>query len=513
MVSASRFEVVVIGAGFSGIGAGIRLKGAGIDQFAILERAADLGGTWRDATYPGVAVDIPSFTYSFSFAPNPCWSRSYATGEELRAYAHRCADSHELRPHMRFGFDVESATFDESRDLWTIEARDGRVYEARFLISATGGLTRPKYPPIPGLSAFRGTTLHTATWDHDAELRGKRIAVIGTGASAVQVVPAIAPRAAHVDVFQRTPIWVLPRPDVHIGRPVQTLFQRVPATQRALRIGTSAMTELVMVLGVVYHRQTPIVIRAIERLGRAHLASQVRDRSLRERLTPRYGFGCKRPAFSNDYLRTFERDDVELVTEPIERITKGGVRTERGIERPVDVLVLATGYRIWEPGNVPPYVVRGRGGIDLGAYWQAHRYTAYQGATVPGFPSFFLVLGPYSASGASWFTMIESQTRHALRCIVEARRRGATRVEVRRDAHDAYMAKVYARQRNTVFFNNGCAGANSYYFDPHGDAPFLRPSSGLEMILASRFFPLSHYEFSARPHVAERRGDPACMAA
>ncbi|MGE0785480.1 MAG: NAD(P)-binding domain-containing protein [Sandaracinaceae bacterium] len=493
-------DAIVVGAGFSGIGAGVRLLEAGLDRFEILEREPDLGGTWRDATYPGVAVDIPSFTYSYSFEPNPDWSRVYAPGEELRAYAHHVAEKYGVRPHMRFDTEVERATFDARRDVWRVRTRDGVEREARYLISATGGLTREKRPRIDGLEEFAGPTLHTARWDHTIDLRGKRVAVIGTGASAVQVVPSIAPDAAHVSVFQRTPIWVLPRPDRAITDGERALFRHVPLAQRTVRAWTSALAEAVMVLGIIHYRETPQLVRAIERQSLAHLARQVSDPLLREKLTPRYGFGCKRPAFSNDYWRAFERDDVELVTDAITRVERDGVRTSDGTLHEVDVLILATGYQIWEPGNIPPYEVRGLGDLELGAFWRRHRFQAYQGATIPGFPNFFLVLGPYSASGASWFTMVEAQTRHALRAIHEAERRGATRVEVRRDVNEAYFDDILRRQRSTVFFNHRCDGANSYYFDPHGDAPFLRPSSGLEMILASRFFPLSAYRYTtARP--------------
>ncbi|RMF14106.1 MAG: NAD(P)/FAD-dependent oxidoreductase [Candidatus Dadabacteria bacterium] len=495
--TAPEYEAIVVGAGFSGIGAGIRLRDAGIDNFVILEQADDLGGTWRDNTYPGIAVDITSFTYSFSFEPNPDWSRVFAPGRELQAYAHHCAEKYGVKPHMRFGVEVRRAEFDERYDLWRLYAADGRVWTARFLIGATGGLIHPKMPDIPGLENFGGKLMHSARWDHSYDWSGQRVAVIGTGATAVQLVPAMAPRVKQMHVFQRTPIWILPKPDAEIPATVRRLFRQLPLTQKSVRQATSLLTEIIMVFGIVYNRQLPFLIRAIEQLCLNHLESQVDDPELRRKLTPQYGFGCKRPSFSSEYWKTFNRDNVELVTEPIQRVTKTGVTTADGRHRRVDLLICATGFKVFEPGNFPPFEVIGRQGQGLAEFWEQNRYQAYEGATVPGFPNLFLVLGPYATTGASWFSMVEAQTYHALRCIQAARRRGATRVEVRKEANDRYFQRILKRQKNTVFFNNNCGAANSYYFDSHGDAPFLRPSSGAEMWLHSRAFPLRHYRFSS----------------
>lgn len=489
-------EVVIVGSGFAGIGAGIRLRQAGITSFVMLESADDLGGTWRDNHYPGIAVDIPSSTYSFSFEQNPHWSRVFAPGRELFAYANHCVDKYGLRPHLRFNTRVEKTVFDEVNRLWEVHDQLGRVMTARFVISATGYLTQPKNPDISGVESFSRPILHTARWDHSLDLAGKRVGVIGTGATAVQLVPTIAPVVRQLHVFQRTPIWIFPKPDAEVPRVLQKLYQRLPLTQHSARMATNLTTEMIMVLGVVYTKQMRPLVKAVEGICRQHLKNQVKDPEVRRKLTPQYGFGCKRPSFSSDYLRTFNRPNVELVTDGIERITPTGIVTKDGVERELDVLVCATGFKVFENGNTPTYKVYGLKGLELGEFWDEHRYQAYQGASVPDFPNYFTVMGPYATTGASWFAMIESQMAHIMRCITTARERQATWVEIRRDVHEAYFDEIKRRQLNTVFYNNHCGGSNSYYFDRHGDAPFLRPSSGLELWLRSRYFPISNYRFA-----------------
>jgi cation diffusion facilitator CzcD-associated flavoprotein CzcO len=488
-------EILVVGAGFSGLGAGIKLKDAAFEDFAILEQAADLGGTWRDNTYPGVAVDIPSFNYSFSFAPHPGWSRVFAGGAEIKEYADRCADAYDLRRRMRFETTVTRAAFDESAQAWRVDTTAGRL-TARYLITACGAMTRPKEPDIPGLADFEGKSMHTARWDHAYDHRGKRVAVIGTGASAVQLVPAIAESVGALYLFQRTPAWVLPKPNRAIPRWMQTLFRAVPATQKGVRLAASLLTELVMVMGVIRHRQVPGLGRRIEAMCLGHLERQVADAELREKLTPRHRFGCRRPCASDDYYPALTRKNVELVTEPIERITRSGIRIVDGRTRAIDALVLATGFQPFEVGNVPPFEVYGRGGRELGRFWTENRYQAYEGATVPAFPNLFMVPGPYSATRASWFTMVEAQTTHAIRCLTEARRRRARTIEIRQEPHDAFLRDVLRRQGDSVFRGGHCSPADSPYFDRHGDVPSLRPSLGLELWWRSRHFDLDHYRFA-----------------
>ncbi|MGM7647005.1 flavin-containing monooxygenase [Nocardia sp. JW2] len=486
-------EIIIVGAGFSGIGAAIALREAGFEDFLMVDDADGVGGTWHWNTYPGVAVDIPSFSYQFSFDQRTEWSRVYAPGRELKAYAESCVDKYGLRPRIRFGTTVVAADFDADGDRWVLRTADGAELTARFVLSATGVLTRPKLPDIPGIETFAGTTVHTARWDHGLDLRGKRVAIIGTGASAVQVIPEIAPLVEHLTVFQRTPIWCLPRPDLPMPPPAR-LALRLPGGRTLTRLISQTYVEVTFPLAAHYHRSLPTAAIG-ERAGLAHLRRQVKDPAVRAKLTPNYALGCKRPSFSNDYLATYNRANVTLETAPITEITATGVCTA-STEHPADVLILATGFKVMESGNMPTYDLHGVDGLDLEKWWDENRLQAYEGVSVPGFPNYFSIMGPYGYNGASYFTLIENQTRHILRCLRRARSTGATRVEVRREANDRFFREVLARRGGQVFWQDSCADANSYYFDKHGDVP-LRPSSTLEAAWRSGHFDLSDYMFTA----------------
>ncbi|MEU9691860.1 flavin-containing monooxygenase [Amycolatopsis japonica] len=487
-------EIAIIGGGFSGIGAAILLHQAGFEDFLLLEEGDGVGGAWHWNTYPGVAVDIPSFSYQFSFEQISGWSRVYAPGRELKAYADYCVDKYDIRRRTRLGSKVVSATFDDETHLWLLETAEGWSMTARFVVGATGVLTQPKPPDIDGIDAFRGTVMHTARWDHGVDLRGKRVAVVGTGASAVQVIPSIAPEAAHLTVFQRTPIWCLPKPDAALPRTARLALRRLPGAKLVSRLASQALVEVTFPLAAHFHNLLPTA-GAGERIGRAHLRRAVKDPETREKLTPRYALGCKRPSFSNEYLQTFNRDDVTLETTGIDAITESGVRTADGTEHPVDVLVLATGFKVFEKGNMPAFTVRGAGGADLEKFWEENRFQAYQGVSVPGFPNLFTILGPYGYNGSSYFNLIETQTAHIIRCLRNARKTGATRVEVTSEANDRYFRSMLDRRKHQVFFQESCSLANSYYFDANGDVPF-RASPTLETMVTSRFFDLDDYAFA-----------------
>ncbi|RMI35431.1 flavin-containing monooxygenase [Nocardia stercoris] len=486
-------EIIIVGAGFSGIGAAIALRKAGFDDFLIVDEADGVGGTWHWNTYPGVAVDIPSFSYQFSFDQRTDWSRVYAPGRELKAYAESCVDRYELRPRIRFRTTVVGADFDSGTDRWVLRTADGEQLTARFVISATGVLTRPKLPDIPGVETFAGTVMHTSRWDHDCDLRAKRVAIIGTGASAVQVIPEIAPHVARLTVFQRTPIWCLPRPDAPLPLPAR-LALRVPGGRALTRLLSQTYVEFTFPLAAHYHRSLPTAAIG-ERTGLAHLRRQVKDPAVRAALTPNYALGCKRPSFSNDYLATFNRSNVLLETSAITEITPTGVRTANGVEHAAEVLILATGFKVMESGNMPTYELRGVGGRDLETWWDENRLQAYEGVSVPGFPNFFSIIGPYGYNGASYFTLIENQTRHILRCLRHARSRNAARIEVTVEANDRFFREMLARRGGQVFWQDSCTLSNSYYFDKHGDVP-LRPSSTVEAAWRSGHFDLDDYAFS-----------------
>ncbi len=494
-------EVAVVGAGFSGIGMAIALKRAGITDFTVLEEGDGVGGAWHWNTYPGVAVDIPSFSYQFSFRQRSDWSRVYAPGNELKAYAEHCVDAYGLRGQIRLGARVTGAEFDDDAHLWSLSLADGQRISTRHVVSAAGVFSQPKPPSITGVESFQGKIVHTARWDHSLNLEGKRVGVIGTGASGVQLIPSIAPKVAHLTVFQRTPIWCLPKPDGRLPGSVRAALQWVPGARWASRAVSHAYVELLFPVAAHFASVVPVAA-AGERQAKAHLKRQVKDPVIRDKLTPRYSLGCKRPGFSNDYLPTFNRANVLLETGGIERITERGIVTAGGTEHELDVLVMATGFKVFEPGNMPPFPVQGSAGLDLEDFWRAERFQAYEGVSVPGFPNMFSILGPYGFNGASYFTLIEAQARHIVRCLSAARQRRATRVEVRQEAHRRYFEQMLGRRHRQVFFHGNCAGANSYYFDEHGDVPF-RPASTLEVAWRSARFDLDDYRFTEVGDAAE----------
>jgi len=503
-VDAPDHHVVIVGAGFGGIGAAIELEAAGVEDYVILEKWDGPGGTWRANRYPGVAVDIPSLVYSFSYEQRAGWSRLFAPGAELLAYAEDVVDRRNLRPRMRFNTAVTSMTFDEASDLWhvAIEDADGsREITARYVINAVGALERPVMPDIDGIDRFRGEVLHTARWDDSVDLTGKRVACIGTGASALQLIPEIAPDVAHLDVYQRTPIWVAPKPD-HAIPLLERIVLSVPPVRSAAR---AAGTVTFDVLGnVVFQQRLKPLRAALEGSIRSWMRSQVDDPETREALIPDYSFGCKRPSMSNTYLRTFNRDHVNLVTTPISSVTATGVRTEDGELHEADVLICATGFRIMSEAEPFPFPVHGRDDVELGQHWLENRFQAYQGVSVAGFPNLFSVAGPYGFVVGSYFWMIEATTKHAVRVIAEADRQGATTAEIRQGPQDRYVKKCRSRQADSPLFGPPCATSNTYYVNFQGDSP-LRPSLYAEMWWDNRHFPLSHYRYG-HP-VADTPGD------
>ena len=489
------FEVAIVGGGISGLGMGAALLRAGIDQFAIFERADDVGGTWRDNTYPGIGVDIPTCAYQFSYELKPDWSRFFAKGAEVKEYIDDYVEKYGLGPHIRCSSEVASRTWDEDAHVWRL-AVNGKEVTARHVVSAIGPFVDPKPPGLDGLDDFQGKIIHSARWDHDYDLAGKRVAIVGTGASAVQIVPEIAREVGRLDVYQRTPIWVAPKFDPKIPGWLQGLFRRVPLTQRAFYEGCSAVLEFILTFMVVNYGRVSFPVRGAEARCRAWVKASVQDPELREKLTPDYNLGCKRPSVSNSYLRTFNRENVELVTDGIERITASGIRTVDGSEREVDAIVLATGFRLAsDPENFRRTPVRGRDGFDLATRYQQERLKSYEGISMPGLPNHYMMFGPYGFTGAAWHVLVQNTSRHVVRVLEEARRRGATAVEVTPEATDRFFAMVEGRLEHSLWKTGNCATANSYYYDHHGDTPYLRPTSSWQARRAAANFPLDDYRY------------------
>lgn len=490
-------EVLIVGAGFGGIGAAVELTKEGIDDFLIIDKNAGIGGTWWANTYPGVAVDIPSIYYSFSYEPPKKWTRMFAPGREVQQYAEQVVDSFGLRPKIRLNTAVIGADWDESQHVWRVQLDSGEIVVARFVIGAVGALEVPNLPDIKGIDTFAGKIVHTANWDHDFDYSNKVIAVIGTGATALQLIPELADRAKYLSVFQRTPIWVAPKPDFPIPHVVSASLLRMPLLRRGIRAVVTLAIDFGLTGIGVFHERVPFVVDALRRGGAAGYRRWLRgEPELAERLTPKYAPGCKRPSVSNRYLKTFTRPHVELVTEPIREITETGVVTEDGLAHDVEVLVCATGFKVMAKGYTPPFPLRGLHGLDISDYFHNNRYQAYQGVSVPRFPNGFLITGPYGFAAGSYLAMIECTSRHAARAIAEARRRNATRVEIRQEPHDAYYAKSRRRAEQTMWLSPACEGSNTYYVNYQGDAAAIRPSTHLEMWWGNKHFPFDHYSYS-----------------
>ena len=486
-------SAVIVGAGFSGLAAGIYLKRTGIQDFVILEKAPRVGGTWRENTYPGAACDVPSHLYSYSFEPNPNWSRAYGEQAEILAYLEHVADNYGLRPHLKFGQHVDSATFDEQTGTWRIATASGERFEARALLLGNGALHIPSLPDIKGLDTFRGKRFHSAKWDHDYDLTGKRVAVIGTGASAIQFVPQIAPKVAHLDVYQRTAPWVVPKRDRAISDAERWLFEHVPATHWLRRTGLYWLMES-RVVGFAY---APKVNEMLEKVALYFLKQAVPDAELRAKLTPNYRFGCKRVLISNDWYAALQRDNVDLVTDGIESITPRGVRTADGTEREVDALILGTGFRVSE--YLSAIKIVGRQGVELNEAWRASLRN-YLGITVSGFPNLFLLMGPNTGLGHnSMIFMIEAQARYAAQAISELRAKRLAFIDVKPSAEQAFRAELARKMKNTVWMT-GCA---SWYQTPDGEV-FLWPAATVDYWLRTRRVDLDAYEMRALAQPLQR---------
>ena len=458
-------RVIIVGTGFAGIGMAIRLQQAGIRDFVMLERSDRLGGTWRDNDYPGAACDVQSHLYSYSFAPNPDWSRMFAPQGEILAYTLDCVARYGLEPHIVYNRNVVRADFDESTALWTVETEDGSRYRGQALVSGAGGLSRPSYPDIPGLETFRGRMFHTAQWDHGYALAGKRVAVVGTGASAIQVVPAIVDEVGHLTLFQRTAPWVLPKPDREIGPRERALYRRFPVLQQLQRNRIYWSLEA-RVLGFVYD---PRIMKGAELLARGFLRHAVKDAELRRKVTPTYTIGCKRILMSNEYYPALQRENCAVVTDSIVAVEPTGVRTADGVLHEVDCIIMATGFQAAEAAA--PFPITGLGGVDINDAW-ADGAEAYKGTMVAGFPNLFMIVGPNTGLGhSSMIFMIEAQVEYALAALRELFASGAGYIDVRREVQDAYNEQLQERLGRAVWATD----CNSWYKTASGRNTTLWP--------------------------------------
>ncbi|MGD8859061.1 MAG: NAD(P)/FAD-dependent oxidoreductase [Myxococcales bacterium] len=468
-------RMAIVGSGFAGLCMAIKLKQAGRHDFVILERADAVGGTWRDNTYPGCECDVPSHLYSYSFEPYPDWPRPFACQSDIRDYTEHCFDKYGIRPHVQLRATLERAEWDDARKLWRIQTSAG-AFTADMIASGMGGLSNPLIPDFPGLDRFQGASFHSARWDHDYDFEGKRVAVIGTGASTIQFLPEIAPKAAHLTLFQRTPAWVLPKRNAPYSARQKWVFRNVPLAQRLHRARIFTTFEA---FGLAFRR--PRTMNAVRKQGIAHIEQYIDDPELRKLLTPDYTPGCKRILMSNKYYPALARDNVSVTGSGIREVREHSIVTEDGVEHEVDVIVFGTGFDIMRE-RTPERIV-GRDGVELHELWHAQTPEAYLGTLVAGFPNLFMLGGPNSGLGHnSIIFMLEGAVRQTMMAIEHMEAQGKRTVEVRKDAQDRYNEEVQRKLATTVW-NTGCS---SYYRNDDGKIVAIWPGSAASYRLATR---------------------------
>lgn len=451
-VKSRSIHVAILGAGAAGLAMAIRLQKAGI-PFTIYEKAGSVGGTWRDNTYPGSGCDVPSMLYSYSFEPNPNWSRKFAPQPEIVAYFEGVARKYGLLPHIRFNTEIVEAHFDEAEGLWHIRAADGAAFSAQVLVSGVGQLNRPAYPKIEGLESFKGAAFHSARWNHDIDLAGKRVGVIGNGASAIQFVPEIAPKAGHLTIFQRTPNWCVPKADRPFREWEKKLYRAMPVLARLQRWWTWLMLErnyLAFVQGSFFGK-------LFEKAALKEIETHIKDPELRAKLIPDYPAGCKRILLTNDWYPALARDNVSVETSHIARVTEDAIITEDGVSHPVDVIIYATGFESTD--FLAPMKITGRGNADLNAVW-ARGAEAHRGVTVAGFPNFFMLYGPNTNLGHnSIIFMIECQVNYVGQCIEALASSRLRYMDVKPAAMESFNRELQQDMQKTVW----AAGCSSWY--------------------------------------------------
>ena len=488
-------RIAIVGTGFAGLGLAIRLKQEGIEDFVLIERAGEVGGTWEANTYPGCQCDVPSHLYSFSFAPNPSWTRTYSRQGEIWDYLRRLADRHGLRPHIRFGHDLTAAAWDDEHQRWSVETSRG-AWTAQVVVDATGPLSQPQVPAIRGLRRFAGKVFHSAHWDHDHDLTDERVAVIGTGASAIQFVPRIADKVGRMHVFQRTAPWIMPHTDRPTTRLERRLYGALPFAQKAVRTGVYWSRESFLIGFIKDER----FMAGAEKIARAHLRKQVKDPELRRRLTPQYRLGCKRVLLSNDWYPALTRPNVELVTDAISHVEGNAIVLADGTRREVDTIILGTGFHVTDPPTAR--LVRGRDGRTL-AERMAGGIQAYLGATMTGLPNYFKLIGPNTGLGhSSMVFMIESQLRYVMDGLRAMDEQQIAAFEIRPEVMAAYNAQIQSKMPGTVWMS-GCA---SWYLDSMGRNTTIWPDFTFRFRYRTR-------RFDTRAYTLRRATGVAAMSA
>lgn len=474
--------VAVIGAGFSGLGMAIRLQQAGIDDFVILEAAGEVGGTWRDSRYPGAAVDVPNHLYSYSFEQNPDWTRMFSNAQEIQQYILQVADKYNLRRKILFNTKVIEAHFDEASGLWQAKTQKGDILRARFVVGAMGPFAESRIPEVPGLKKFKGVMAHTALWNSNTDLKGKRVAVVGSGASAIQVVPAVQPLAQQLTVFQRTPSWVVPKADYEYSELEKTIYRTLPITQKIRRAVIYGLTEL-LATAIVW--DTPMT-DLLERISKRHMARAIKDPELLRKVTPNYRLGRTRMLISNDWYPALAQPNVELVDHGVDALTENGI-VANGKEYPVDVIIWATGYK--SPSEGFPFPLTGLKGRDLNTYW-ANGAKAYKGVTIAGFPNLFTLMGPNTGPGhTSVLVYVEAQQRYIVQAIQQCLRNHIGSLTVREDRQEEFNRQLLEKMKKTTWGDGG----NSWYYTKDGRNTTLYPGFATDYVLSVRNFDLGDY--------------------
>ncbi len=474
--------VAIVGAGFSGLGMAIKLREAGIEDFAIVEAAGEVGGTWRDSKYPGAAVDVPNHLYSYSFSQGTDWTRMFAKSEEIQNYILDTADKYNLRPKIKFNTKVTAAGFDEKNGLWVITTAKGDTLRARFVVSAIGPFAESSVPKIPGVKDFKGTMVHTAAWKPGLDLKGKRVAVVGSGASAIQVVPAIAPIVKELKVFQRTPSWIVPKADYEYTEFEKTLYRYLPFTQKLRRAAIFGITEL-LATAIVW--DTPMTT-LLEKICKRQIDAAIKDPELRRRVTPTYRLGRTRMLISNDWYPALARDNVELVDHGVEALTEKGL-IANGKEYEVDVIVWATGYK--SPSQGFPFPLTGLGGRDLNTYWKDGA-KAYKGVSIAGFPNLFTLMGPNTGPGhTSVLVYTEAQMDYARQAIQACTEKNIKSITMRDDVQAEFNEDLLKKMKRTTWGDGG----KSWYYTKDGRNTTLYPGFATEYVLSVRKFDIGEY--------------------